>query len=93
MDGCIGKTLGIIGCGRIGQEVASCASAMGMEVIGYDPVMSPEDFVRASIRSATLNDIYRRSDFITVHTPLTPETSNLLNEKTLAQCKPGEAER
>ena len=66
---------------------------MGMEVIGYDPVMSPDDFVRASIRSATLDDIYRRSDFITVHTPLTPETSNLLNEKTLAQCKPGEAER
>jgi len=84
-----GKTLGIIGCGRIGQEVASCASAMGMEVIGYDPVMGADDFVRASIRIATLEDIYRRSDFITVHTPLTPETSNLLNEKTLAQCKPG----
>ena len=63
---------------------------MGMSVIGYDPVMGPEDFVRVNIRSASLDDIYRRSDFITVHTPLTPETSNLLNEKTMALCKPGE---
>lgn len=84
-----GKTLGIIGCGRIGQEVANCAKAMGMMVKGYDPVMSVEAFKEAGIDRVELESIWKNSDFITVHTPLTPETSNLLNETTLAQCKRG----
>jgi D-3-phosphoglycerate dehydrogenase / 2-oxoglutarate reductase len=84
-----GKTLGIIGCGRIGQEVASCARGMGMTVIGYDPVMPPEAFAETAITRVELSDIWKKSDFITVHTPLTSETNNLLNEMTLGSCKRG----
>jgi len=84
-----GKTLGVVGCGRIGQVVASSAQAMGMNVIGYDPVMTNENFRDAGIKKADLADIWAKSDFITVHTPLTPETSNLLNDATIAKCKKG----
>lgn len=85
-----GKTLGIIGCGRIGQVVAHCARSMGMRVIGYDPVMSPAAVEAAGIvRVDKLDHIWRDSDFITVHTPLTPETCNILNDETLAKCKAG----
>lgn len=85
-----GKTLGIVGCGRIGLVVASCANAMGMRVLGYDPVMSKEGFAAAKITQAPkLDQIWKEADFITLHTPLTPETSNLLNDETLAKCKKG----
>lgn len=84
-----GKTLGIIGCGRIGQVVASCAQAMGMEVIGYDPVMTPEAMAEAGITRVELDHIWKRSDFITVHTPLTPQTANIINEETILKCKDG----
>ena len=84
-----GKTLGVIGCGRIGQEVASCAREMGMVVIGYDPVMSAEAFKEAGLTRVELEDVWKKSDFIIVHTPLTPETSNLLNEKTMSKYKKG----
>lgn len=83
------KTLGIIGCGRIGQVVASCAKSMGMNVIGYDPVMSLEGFADAGIKRADLDTIWAKSDFITVHTPLTPETANIVNDASLAKCKKG----
>jgi phosphoglycerate dehydrogenase-like enzyme len=83
------KYLGIIGCGRIGQVVAHCARSMGMRVIGYDPVMTAEAFADAGIQRADLNDIWEKSDFITVHTPLTPETANILNDTTIAKCKNG----
>jgi D-3-phosphoglycerate dehydrogenase / 2-oxoglutarate reductase len=84
-----GKTLGIIGCGRIGQVVASCARSLGMNVLGYDPVMSLEAFQEVGLQRADLEDIWLKSDFITVHTPLTPETANLLNDTTIAKCKTG----
>lgn len=85
-----GKTLGIVGCGRIGQVVASCAKAMGMRVIGFDPVMSKEAMATTGIaRAEKIEQIWKESDFITLHTPLTPETSNLLNDTTLALCKKG----
>ncbi len=83
------KTIGIIGCGRIGQVVASCAKVLGMKVVGYDPVMTPEAFKEANIKQVDLDAIYANSDFITVHTPLTPETSNLINDKTISKCKKG----
>jgi D-3-phosphoglycerate dehydrogenase len=69
--------------------VAKCAKEMGMVVLGYDPVMTQEAFKEAGLQRAELDEIYRSSDFITVHTPLTPETNNLLNEKTMMQCKRG----
>jgi len=89
-----GKVLGIIGCGRIGQVVAQTAMTLGMSVVGYDPVMTNEQFAELAQtiplkRAATVDDIYNKSDFITVHTPLTPETSNLLNDAAFSKCKKG----
>ena len=84
-----GKTLGIVGCGRIGQVVASCASSLGMKVIGFDPVMTPEQMAEANIARVDLEDIWKQSDFITVHTPLTPQTQNLIGDETIAKCKTG----
>jgi len=85
-----GKTLGIIGCGRIGQVVANSAQIMGMNVIGYDPVMSSDTLKELGIAPVDkTDDIWKHSDFITLHTPLTPETNNLLNDETFAKCKTG----
>lgn len=84
-----GKTLGVVGCGRIGQEMAKCAKEMGMHVTGYDPVMTAEAFREAGLEQVELGEIWRSSDFITVHTPLTPQTTGLLNEDTLMRCKRG----
>jgi D-3-phosphoglycerate dehydrogenase len=84
-----GKTLGVIGCGRIGQVVASTAQTMGMTVLGYDPVMGAEAFKELGIQRADLDHVLAKSDFLTVHTPLTPETSNLLNDEAFAKCKKG----
>ena len=83
------KVLGVIGCGRIGQVVSKTAMAMGMDVLGYDPVMSAEQFADAGLKKASLDEIYAKSDFITLHTPLTPETSNLINDTSIAKCKRG----
>mmetsp|Transcript_20476 Transcript_20476/g.22243 ORF Transcript_20476/g.22243 Transcript_20476/m.22243 type:complete len:574 (+) Transcript_20476:69-1790(+) len=84
-----GKTLGILGCGRIGQVVAQSAKSMGMKIIGYDPVMNAEALKEVSIKKVELADIWAQSDIITIHTPLTPETSNLINDANLAKCKKG----
>lgn len=85
-----GKTLGVVGCGRIGQVVISCAQTLGMKTIGYDPVMSAEDFgAIPGVKRVELEEIWKQSDFITVHTPLTPQTTNLIGEATLAKCKKG----
>jgi D-3-phosphoglycerate dehydrogenase / 2-oxoglutarate reductase len=84
-----GKVLGVIGCGRIGQVVAQTATVMGMKVLGFDPVMSAENFKELGIQRADLDQLLAKSDFITVHTPLTPETSNLLDDKAFAKSKKG----
>jgi len=85
-----GKTLGIVGMGRIGGEVARRAIAFGMNVIAYDPYLVQS---RARSLQVELADdlpfLLTRADFITVHMPMTPETKNILNAKTLAQCKKG----
>ncbi len=83
------KTLGVIGLGKIGREVASRAMGLGMAVIGYDPVLSADAAARMNIQLVELEEIYRRSDFITVHTPLSSDTKGLLNDATLARCKRG----
>ncbi len=63
---------------------------MGVRVIGYDPVMSKEAIAAVGItRAEKIEQIWKESDFITVHTPLTPETNNLLNDTTLELCKNG----
>ena len=81
------KTLAIIGCGRIGQVVASSATVMGMNVIGFDPVMTGEEMAEHSIKRAELADIWANADFITIHAPLTEGTNKLINDDTIAMCK------
>lgn len=84
-----GKTLGIIGLGRIGGGVAKRSLAMEMKVIAYDPFISVEQAENLGIELVELADIFPRADFITLHMPLTAETKNLLNKETFAKMKPG----
>ncbi|MBI3988098.1 MAG: phosphoglycerate dehydrogenase [candidate division NC10 bacterium] len=84
-----GKTLGIIGLGRIGTEVARRAKGLLMRVIAYDPFISQEAAAALGVELCDLPDLYRRSDFITIHTPLTPETTRLIDRETIAQMKDG----
>ncbi len=85
-----GKTLGVVGLGRIGREVARRAAGLDMKVIGYDPVLSPERAAQLGIESLPdLDHLLPSCDFLTVHTPLTPETRNLIGARELALMKPG----
>lgn len=83
------KTLGIIGIGNIGKQVAKRAIGLGMNVIGYDPYLSEENARDLGIKKVELTELFRTSDFITVHTPLTAETRNLINSKTIGIMKEG----
>ena len=83
------KTIGIIGCGRIGQHVGYLANGLGMTCVGYDPVMTADMFEDTGIKQMSFNELIQVSDFITVHTPLTNDTKNLFNTETIKQCKDG----
>lgn len=85
----MGKILGIIGLGRIGSAVAERARSFGMEVIGNDPYFSPEAAREMGIALVPLDDLLSRSDFITLHTPLTDQTRGLIGEATFRRMKPG----
>lgn len=78
-----GKTLGIIGTGKIGMSVASIARSMGMHVVAYDPYPNNEMAQKYSFSYVSLRDLFKGADVITLHSPLTPETKHLINEKTL----------
>ena len=82
-----GKTLGIIGLGRIGSTVAKMAQSFGMKTIGYDPYLSVEMATKNGIALSELGDIYKNSDYITVHIPKTDETSNMIGKKEIALMK------
>ncbi|KAG8517588.1 D-3-phosphoglycerate dehydrogenase, partial [Galemys pyrenaicus] len=84
-----GKVLGILGLGRIGREVATRMQSFGMKTVGYDPVISPEVSASFGVQQLPLEDIWPLCDFITVHTPLLPSTTGLLNDGTFARCKKG----
>ncbi len=84
-----GKTLGIVGLGRIGKEVAQRAIAFGMRVVVYDPFVTPELAERIGVELIELNRLIREADFITVHTPLTDETRNLIAGPQFALMKKG----
>ncbi|XP_059995198.1 D-3-phosphoglycerate dehydrogenase isoform X3 [Lagenorhynchus albirostris] len=84
-----GKILGILGLGRIGREVATRMQSFGMKTIGYDPIISPEVSASFGVQQVPLEEIWPLCDFITVHTPLLPSTTGLLNDSTFAQCKKG----
>jgi D-3-phosphoglycerate dehydrogenase len=83
------KTLGIVGVGQIGSYVARLARASQMRVIGYDPFLSPEGAAKMGIELVPLEEIYRQSDIITLHTPLTPETKFLINAESISKMKKG----
>ncbi len=83
------KTLGVVGLGAIGGVVASRCAALGMKVLAYDPFISVEKAKALGVELADLPTIWQRSDFITVHTPKTKETANLINTATIAQMKDG----
>jgi len=84
-----GKTLAIIGLGRIGQEVAFRMKSFGMEVIGYDPMVTKEMAAEFGVEWLTLDEIWPRADYITLHVPLINPTKNMINKDTIAKCKPG----
>lgn len=79
-----GKTLGVVGIGRIGQAVAERAIAFGMKVVAYDPYAKPEQY-----ENVGLDDLIARSDFITLHLPLTPETKHMISTDQFAAMKDG----
>lgn len=84
-----GKTLGIIGMGRIGAEVGKRAAAFGMTVLGHDPLISAEEITLRGAAPVALDDLLARADFITLHLPLTAETKNMLNADAFAKMKTG----
>src|SRR5579862_6828162 len=84
-----GKTLGIIGCGNIGTIVADRALGLRMKVIGFDPFLSAERAVAVGIEKVELDELFKRADFITLHTPLTSETRNLVDAKSIAKMRRG----
>lgn len=85
-----GKTLGIVGVGHIGRRVAALGAALGMRVLGYDKYLTPEEVRRRGAEPVgSLEELLPRVDVLTCHTPLTPETRHMINEKTLALLRPG----
>ncbi|MBN2477730.1 D-2-hydroxyacid dehydrogenase [Candidatus Micrarchaeota archaeon] len=80
-----GKTLGIVGFGRIGSMVAQKAKALGMNVVAYDPRPKESEFAE----SVSLDELFKKSDVISLHTVLVPETKNLINEESIMKMKDG----
>ena len=83
------KTLGLIGAGNIGSIVADRALGLRMKVVAYDPFLSPERAIDLGIEKVELDELLRRADFITLHTPLTDQTRNILSRENLAKTRKG----
>jgi D-3-phosphoglycerate dehydrogenase len=84
-----GKTLGVIGFGRIGAEVGKRAVAFGMNVLGYDPLIPADEIQKRGGEPVSLADLFARSDVISLHIPLTPDTKNLINAEAIAAMRSG----
>jgi D-3-phosphoglycerate dehydrogenase len=84
-----GKTLGIVGLGRIGRVVASRARGYGMNILAYDPFVAPEQARDMELEVAPLDEVFARADFLTVHTPLTAETRGIINAAAFGKMKRG----
>ncbi|QLD85916.1 phosphoglycerate dehydrogenase [Natronomonas halophila] len=84
-----GKTLGIVGLGRVGQEVAKKLDSLGMDLVAYDPYISEERADQLGADLAELDDVLEAADVLTIHTPLTPETENMIGEAELAEMEGG----
>ncbi|MCD1294367.1 phosphoglycerate dehydrogenase [Methanocella sp. CWC-04] len=85
----LGKTLGVVGMGRIGGEVTKRVRGMGMEVLAYDPFTTPERAQAIGAKLTTLDEIYEKADFITVHTPLIPSTKHMISTPQFEKMKDG----
>ena len=83
-----GKTLGLVGLGRIGQAMVSKAKAFGMNVLAYDPFMTVSPF-GTDVPLVSLNELFAASDVLSLHVPMTPETKELVRAETIARMKPG----
>jgi D-3-phosphoglycerate dehydrogenase len=83
------KTLGVIGCGNIGAIVADRALGLRMKVVAYDPFLSPERAKDIGVEKVELDDLFKRADFITLHTPLTEKTRNIIDASALSKMKKG----
>jgi D-3-phosphoglycerate dehydrogenase len=84
-----GKTLGVIGCGNIGSIVADRALGLKMKVIAYDPFLSPERALALGVEKVELEELFKRADFVTLHTPLTDKTRNIIDAAALKRMKKG----
>ena len=84
-----GKTLGLIGAGNIGSIVATRALGLRMKVVAFDPFLTPERAIEMGVEKADLNTLLAKADFITLHTPLTDQTRNILSRENLAKAKKG----
>lgn len=84
-----GKTLGVIGFGRIGAEVGKRATAFGMKVVAYDPLVDAAEIQRRGAQPLTLDELYASADFITLHLPLTKDSRDLVGEAAFAKMKDG----
>lgn len=84
-----GKTLGIVGMGRIAQEVAERAKGLGMQILAFDPYVTEEYAAQRGVTLASLDDLLSRSDFVTVHVPLNDATRHMIGPDQLARMKPG----
>lgn len=83
------KTLGVIGLGQIGSVVADRAIGLGMHVIAYDPFLSEDQAKQMGVRLASMDDVFKEADFITLHVPLTDDTRGLINAKNIAKMRDG----
>ena len=84
-----GKTLALIGLGRIGRQVAVRMQSFGMKIIGYDPAISREEAAKLDIQWVSLEELYPQADYISVHVPLVKQTKNMINLEVLQKCKRG----
>ncbi len=84
-----GKTLGVLGLGKIGTLVAQRASSFGMRIVAYDPYVSSERAKRLGIEMLSLDGVFKIADMLTIHLPRTPETENLINAETIKEMKDG----
>ena len=84
-----GKILGVIGCGNIGSIVADRAIGLKMKVVAFDPFLSPERAIELGVEKVELDELFARADYISLHTPITDSTRNIINAENLAKMKQG----
>ena len=82
-----GRTLGIVGFGRIGRRLGEVARAFGMSILAYDPYLKPEDFEREHAKGVSVEELLKNSDYVSIHVPLTPETKDMVSAKSIAYMK------